>query len=541
MAEVYLGNSNLKAAGVPVEFTQEQIMEYMKCARNPVYFIKKYLQIVSIDEGLVPFDLWSFQEDMVSTFEDNRFSICKLPRQVGKTTTVAAYITWKVLFTEQYSVAILANKMVQAREILGRIQLMYEYLPKWMQQGVVEWNKGNIRLENGSEILASATSSSAIRGTSQNMIYLDEFAFVPNNLQEEFFTSVFPTISSGKSSKVIITSTPNGMNMFYKLWVDSEEGRNDYERVEIHWSDVPGRDEKWREETIRATSEEQFRQEFETEFLGSANTLIHPNKLKMLTWRQPLYTKNNLDCHEEPQPGRNYVIVADTSRGVGMDYSAFVVFDITNYPYKIVAKYRSKEVSPLIYPNVIYDAARKYNEAYVLIEINDIGEQVANILQQDLEYENILYTFNKNGQQVISAGFGLTNYIGVRTTKSVKRVGCSMLKELIEADKLLVEDYDYIFEISNFVSQRDSYAAEEGYHDDLVMCSVLFGWLVRQDYFKDITNDDLRKRLYEENQKRIEEDVLPFGFHDDGLSDDNIIEWDEERNAWALPQVLGLQ
>ena len=285
MPEIYLGNKNLKAAGVQVEFTQDSVMEYLKCARDPIYFIKKHLQIVSIDEGLVPFELWDFQETMVNTFEDNRFSICKLPRQVGKTTTVAAYILWKVLFTEQYSVAILANKMAQAREILGRIQLMYEHLPKWMQQGIVEWNKGNIRLENGSEILASATSSSAIRGTSQNLIYLDEFAFVPNNLQEEFFTSVFPTISSGKSSKVLITSTPNGMNMFYKLWVDSEENRNDYERVEIHWSNVPGRDEKWREETIRATSEEQFRQEFETEFLGSTNTLIHPTVLKRLVFK----------------------------------------------------------------------------------------------------------------------------------------------------------------------------------------------------------------------------------------------------------------
>jgi len=535
MPEIYLGNQNLKAAGVQVEFTQENVMEYLKCAKDPIYFIKTYLQIVSIDEGLVPFDLWDFQEKMVSTFEDNRFSICKLPRQVGKTTTVAAYITWKILFTEQYSVAILANKMSQAREILGRIQLMYEHLPKWMQQGIVEWNKGNIRLENGSEILASATSSSAIRGTSQNMIYLDEFAFVPNNLQEEFFTSVFPTISSGKSSKVLITSTPNGMNMFYKLWVDSEEERNDYERVEIHWSDVPGRDNKWREETIRATSEEQFRQEFECEFLGSTNTLIHPTVLKRLVFKQPLYKKNGFDCYHEPEPGRNYLLVSDVSRGVGLDYSAFIVFDITEYPYRAVGKYRSKDISPLLYPNVIYDTARKYNNAFVLIEINDIGEQVSNILHQDLEYENILSTIYSAGVQQISAGFAGRQQMGVRTTKSVKRIGCSTLKDMIEQDKLIVEDYDYIFELSNFVSRKESYEAEEGMHDDLVMCSVLFAWLVRQEYFKDITNDDLRQRLYEENQRMIEEDILPFGFVDDGHEEEGIINIDETRIGWSLP------
>lgn len=540
MAEIYLGNNNLKSAGVEIELSKDQVLEYLKCARNPIYFIKKYAKIVSIDEGLVNFELWPFQQKMVTTFEDNRYSICKLPRQVGKTTTVAAYILWKVVFTEQYSVAILANKLAQAREILGRIQLMYENLPFWIQQGVIEWNKGYIRLENGSEILASGTSSTSIRGTSQNLIYLDEFAFVPNYIQEEFFTSVLPTVMSGKTSKVIMTSTPKGMNMFYKLWMDSVEGRNDFERVEIHWSDVPGRDAKWREETIRATSEEQFRQEFETEFLGSSNTLINPAKLKMLTFSKPLFSKNSFDCYEEPQPGNIYTIVVDSSRGVGQDYSAFVVFDVTSFPYKIVAKYRNKNISPLLYPDIIFNTAKKYNGAFVLVEINDIGEQVANILIHDLDYDNILYTYQKNGNQFVSGGFGSTNYVGVRTTKLVKRIGCAMLKELIESDKLIVNDYDYIFELSNFVSQRESFSAEDGYHDDLVMCTVLFGWLVRQEYFKNITNDDFRKRLVEQQQLMIEEDLLPFGFIDDGVGEEEVI-IDPQRDAWSLPQVLGLR
>ena len=515
--ETYLGNKNLKKVGVPVEFTQEQVQEYIKCSRDPIHFIKKYVKIVHVDYGLVNFDLWPFQEEMVEKFGDNRFVICKLPRQVGKTTTVAAYILWQVLFNDQFSVAILANKLAQAREILGRIQTAYEHLPKWLQQGVKEWNKGNIELENGSEILASATSSSAIRGTSQNLIYLDEFAFVPNNIQEEFFASVFPTISSGTTTKVLITSTPNGMNMFYKIWVDSEEGHNDYVRQEVHWSDVPGRDEKWRQETVKNTSDEQFRQEFECEFLGSTATLINGRKLATVPFVHPIKTRNGFDIYEKPNKERLYVITVDTSRGVGLDYSAFVVFDVTEMPYKVVGKYRSKDISPMLYPDVIVNAARMYGDAFLLIELNDLGEQVANIIQQDLEYENILTTSVKGrGGQRVGAGFSHRIQLGVKTTKTVKRIGCSNLKDVIENDKLILNDYDLIQELSVFINKRNSYEAEEGHHDDLVMCAVLFSWLVRQEFFIELTDNDIRSRLYLENQKMIEDDVLPFGIVDDG-------------------------
>ena len=515
--ETYLGNKNLKKVGVPVEYTQEQVQEYIKCSRNPAYFIKNYVKIVNVDAGLVDFDLWPFQEEMVHKFEDNRFVICKLPRQVGKTTTVAAYILWRVLFTDQYSVAILANKLAQAREILGRIQTAYEWLPKWLQQGVKEWNKGNIELENGSEILASATSSSAIRGTSQNLIYLDEFAFVPNNLQEEFFASVFPTISSGTSTKVLVTSTPNGMNMFYKIWVDSEEGNNSYVRHDVHWSDVPGRDEAWKKETIKNTSEEQFRQEFECEFLGSTATLIDGRKLAQIPFKTPIKSKNGFDIYEEPIRDRMYVITVDSARGLGLDYSALVVFDVTDIPYKIVGKYRSKEISPMFYPDVIVNAARKYNDAFVLVELNDLGETVANIIQQDLEYENILSTSVKGrGGQQIGGGFSHRIQLGVKTTKTVKRIGCSHLKDIVENDKIIINDYDLLQELSVFINKRNSYEAEEGHHDDLVMCAVLFSWLVRQEFFIELTDNDVRNRLYLENQKMIEDDVLPFGILDDG-------------------------
>ena len=513
--ESYLGNQNLKKSNVRVPWTQEQVKEFIKCSKDPIYFIKSYIQIVNIDRGLIPFDLYSFQEEIVNLVGSDRFVICKMPRQSGKTTTIAAMLLWYVIFNENYNVAILANKMAQAREILSRIQLAYEHLPKWLQQGVLEWNKGNIELENGSKILASATSSSAIRGGSFNLIYLDEFAFVPNNIQDEFFSSVYPTISSGQTSKVLITSTPNGMNMFYKIWVDSEEGRNSYKRIDVHWSDVPGRDDKWKEETIKNTSEDQFRVEFECEFVGSANTLISPSKLRQLTFVSPIVTKEHLKIYQEPGDG-SYMIVVDTSRGSGIDYSAFVVFDITQVPYKVVAVFKDNLISSLMYPTVIHNVAQYYNQAYCLIEINDIGQQVADILHMDLEYENILYTGMKGrGGVQLGAGFGnVKPHLGVRTTKTVKGVGCSNLKSLVESDKIMINDYDVLQELTRFTQHRTSYAAEEGTHDDLVMCLVLFAWAVRQEYFKELTDHDIRSTLEQENMRFAEDQLTPFGIID---------------------------
>ena len=521
MNDTYLGNARLKRANTVEEYTKEQVEEYIKCSQDPIYFVRKYIKIVNIDKGLVPFDLYDFQEDIVRTVTNNRFVICKMPRQSGKTTSIAAMLLWYILFNENYNVAILANKMAQAREILHRIQLAYEHLPKWLQQGVLEWNKGNIELENGSKILASATSSSAIRGGSFNLIYLDEFAFVPSGLQEEFFASVYPTISSGQTSKVLITSTPNGLNMFYKIWVDSEEGNNSYKRIDVHWSDIPGRDEKWREETVRNTSEDQFRVEFECEFIGSSNTLINPSKLRMIPWKKPRSINNGLNLYSEPVQDRLYAIVVDVARGVGGDYSAFVVFDVTQMPYHVVATYKNNNIPPMLYPQVIYNTAKHFKEALVLVEVNDIGQQVADILYHDFEYENILSTraMGRGGQQ-IGPGFGQGSTIGVKTTKQVKRIGCSVFKALVENDKLLINDYELLQEMSRFSSKNGSYEAEDG-HDDLVMCCVLFSWLSDQKYFKDLTDVDIRERLYKDNARIIEEELLPFGIISDGQEDYN--------------------
>ncbi len=532
---VYLGNPNLKKANVAQEWTKEEIKEYALCMKDPIHFIQNYIKIVSLDEGLVPFKLYDFQKEMVGTFHKNRFTICKLPRQSGKSTTIIAYLLHYVLFNPTVNVAILANKAATARDLLGRLQLAYEHLPKWLQQGVMSWNKGSLELENGSKILASSTSASAVRGGSYNIIFLDEFAYVPSNVAEQFFSSVYPTISSGKTTKVMIVSTPHGMNMFYKLWVDAEEQRNSYIPIEVHWSEVPGRDEKWKAETIKNTSESQFNTEFECEFLGSIDTLITPAKLKTLTYRQPIQTNAGLDIHERPKEEHTYFITCDVSRGTSNDYSAFVIVDVTEIPYRIVAKYRDNEIKPLVFPQKIYDLARVYNQAFVLIEVNDIGEGVANAMQFDLEYDNlVMASMRGRAGQVMGGGFsGGKAQLGVRTTKAVKAVGCSNLKQLVEDNKIIVEDYDVINELSTFIVKGSSFEADEGCNDDLVSCLFLFSWATDQTYFKELTNNDIRMRMIKENADALEQDMAPFGFIVDGLEDENIGQMvDEYGTKW---------
>lgn len=536
----YLGNARLKRAGVEMSYTEDQLLEIAKCIEDPIYFIKNYVKIVNVDRGLVPFEMWPFQEQMVTTFHENRFSIAKMPRQVGKTTTAAGYMLWCVLFQENFSIAILANKGNLAQEILSRIQYAFEYLPLWLQQGIVVWNKRSLELENGSKIAAYATSGSGVRGGTYNLIFLDEFAFVPQNMANDFFTSTYPVISSGKTTKVIIVSTPYGLNHFYKMWVDAEEGRSLYKTIEVHWSMVPGRDEKWREETIRNTSEEQFRQEFECEFIGSAATLIPAAKLRALAFKEPKRSFDDLDVYREPEEKRIYVVTVDCAEGVGQDYSAFSIFDVTDIPYRQVAKYKNNTISPLLYPTVVYNAARRYNNAYVLVETNNIGQQVVDILHYDLEYENIftLEHHNIKGQH-ISAGFKRSVSFGLKTTKSVKKIGCANLKTLIETDKLLVEDFDTISELNTFVRVRDSYEAEEGNHDDVVMTLVFFSWLTAQSYFKEITDSDVRNKLMEERNLHLEEDMAPVGFLDEEVyRQEQFVEGDDLWNLTESPKQI---
>jgi hypothetical protein len=526
----YLGNSNLKASGVPLNFTKQEIEEYLKCVDDPIYFIENYCKIVTLDHGLQPFKLYDCQKNKVKIIHENRKVILMEGRQQGKTTTSAAYILWYTLFQESKTVAILANKATAAREVLHRYQIMYENLPTWLQQGVSTWNKGDIALENGSIVFTAATSASGIRGKSVNLLYVDEAAIIPNNIAEQFFTSVYPTISAGETTKILLSSTPLGYNHFWKFWNDAENNRNGFVNLFIPYWEIPGRDDTWADTQRKLLGELKYNQEVLCNFLGSSLTLIASDAIAQMSADVPIYSKDGLDIYERADKNHAYCIIADTAKGVGGDYSAFQIVDITQMPYKIVGKYRNNEISPLLYPSVIYRVGTEYNNAYVLIEINS-SEQVADILYGEYEYENIISVNRTPQGQVVNGGFGGgKTQLGVITDKKVKRIGCSNFKSMVEEKKLLIRDSDTISEISTFIEKKNSYSADEGYHDDLVMPLVLFSWLTTNSYFKDLTNINIRKELYDARIKMIEDEVTPFGFINNG-EDDNF-EVDKSGQVW---------
>jgi len=520
----YLGNSLLKASNVKINFSRGEVEEYLKCVNDPIYFIEKYCKIVTLDHGLQSFKLYECQKKKVKIIHENRKIILMEGRQQGKTTTSAAYILWYTLFQSSKTVAILANKASAAREVLYRYQIMYENLPKWLQQGVTTWNKGDIALENGSIVFTAATSASGIRGKSVNMLYVDEAAIIPNNIAEQFFTSVYPTISAGETTKILLSSTPLGYNHFWKFWNDAENDRNGFVNLFIPYWEIPGRDEEWAETQRKLLGEIKFNQEVLCNFLGSSMTLISSGTIGQMSANQIIHSKDGLDIYEKVEKDHAYVIVADTAKGVGADYSAFVILDITKMPYVMVGKYRNNEISPLLYPSVINKVGKEYNEAYVLIEINT-SEQVAEILYSEYEYENIISVSRTTQGQVVNGGFGNgKTQLGVITDKKVKRIGCSNFKSMLEEKKLLIHDADTISEISTFIQKRDSFAADEGYHDDLVMPLVLFSWLTTNSYFKELTNINIRKELYDARIKMIEDEITPFGFINNGKEDTQFVD-----------------
>ena len=519
----YHGNPNLKPLAYQHDFSKEEIAEYIKCREDPVYFIENYVKIITLDKGLQPFKLYPCQKEKVKCIMDNRRVVLMEGRQQGKTVTSAACILHYTIFQEDKTVAIMANKSSAAREVLNRYQIMYENLPIWMQQGVKTWNKGDVELENNSKVLTAATTAAAIRGKSVNWLYIDEAAIIPNNIADEFFTSVYPTISAGETTKILLTSTPLGYNHFWKFWNESVKGVNGFANMFIPYYEIPGRDEKWLEEQKQLLGQVKFNQEVMCEFLGSTNTLINSNTIGALSTIDPEFQNANLDIYESPEKNHYYAMAVDTARGIGGDYSAFVVIDITEMPYKVVAKYRDNEIAPMLFPDVIGKVGRDYNDAFILIEVNDIGQQVVEILHQEIEYENILSTVTEKNRQFVSPGFGKSTKLGVNTSKQVKRQGCFTFKSLLEEQKLLVFDEHIIHEISTFIEKGNTYQADEGYHDDLVMCMVLFGWLSSQQFFKDMTDINTREGLYKQQSANIEHNLTPY-IRDDGQEPDHFVE-----------------
>ena len=551
----YNGNSSLKRIGIDFSYSEEQVLEIAKCVKDPIYFIDNYCYIVTLDHGIQPFKLYDCQKKKIKLIHDNRKVILMEGRQQGKTTSAAAYILWYTLFQDNKSVAVLANKSATAREIMSRYQLMFEYLPPWMQQGIKTWNKGDIELENGSIVFTSATTAAGIRGKSVNLLYIDEAAIIPNTVADAFFTAVYPVISAGQTTKILITSTPLGYNHFWKFWNDAINKNNDFVPMYIPYWEIPGRDEKWALEQKRQLGDLKYNQEVLCKFLGSSLTLINSDTIEYMTTCPTVYSKDGLDLYEYPINGQRdedeklvtkphtYVIVADTAKGVGGDYSAFVIVDITEVPYKLVGKFRDNKIAPMLYPTVIHKIAKDYNNAYVLIEVNS-SEQVAHIMHNELEYDNIIFVNRdtKKGQ-VVSGGFGGgKTQLGVQTDKRVKRIGCFTFKALVEEKKLLIMDADTISEISTFIQVRDSYAADDGYHDDLVMPLVLFSWLTTNSYFKELNKVNIREAMYQERIKQIEEDVIPFGFIENGLEEEILVDsgdvWKQELPAGYLKSTF---
>ena len=534
-AKGYNGNVLLKRSNQNIEWTPDLVQEWVKCSKDPLYFVSTYMKIITLNEGLQTFKPYPYQEDMIKSFVDNRYTVVTTARQAGKSTTTCGFILWYIIFHADKTVALLANKGETAREILSRVQLAYQHLPKWLQQGVKEWNKGSFELENNSRVIAAATSASAIRGYTINLLFIDEAAHIDN--WDEFFTSVYPTISSGTDSKIVLVSTPNGLNHFYSTWINAVEGRNGYKPILVNWQSVPGRDEKWKQDTLAGMNFdiEKFDQEMNCEFLGSSGTLISGWKLKELVHKAPMVERDGMIQYFQPEKDHVYIIIADVSRGKGLDYSAFQVIDVTKMPYNQVCVFRNNSVTPLDYADIILRTAKSYNNAYVLVEINDIGEQVSSALQFDFGYENLLFTENagRSGKRITTGFGGKKADKGIRTTRIVKSIGCSMLKLLIEQNQFIVNDFHTINELSTFSKKGNSYEAESGKHDDLVMCLVLFAWMSDQQYFKDYTNINTLMTLRDKTEDEIEQDLSPFGFFDDGRED--FIDDDYEKfvsDAW---------
>ena len=521
-AKGYNGNVNLKRKGTDVEFTQEMVSEFLKCAKDPIYFSEKYIQIVHVDHGLIPIKMYDYQKEICTAITENRRVTVNTSRQAGKTTTAVAVILHYVIFNDFKTCALLANKGDAAREILDRIKIAYEALPSWLQQGVIEWNKGSVEFENGCKIIAGSTSSSAIRGKSISFLYIDETAFVEN--WDEFFASVFPTISSGNTTKILFTSTPNGLNHFYKTCVGAQENKNGYIYIEVPWNKVPGRDDAWKKETLAAMDfdQQKFSQEFECAFLGSSGTLIEGSKLKNMVDLTPIAQSQTMKVYEQPEQGHVYCCIVDVSRGKGLDYSAFQIIDVTQMPYKQVCVYRDNNITPIDYAEIIYRSIERYNEAYTLIEINDIGEQVSEVLHYEFEVDTLMFTESagRAGKR-LSTGFSKNSDKGIRTTKNVKSIGCNMLKMLIEQDQLIINDFQTINELSTFSRKANSYEAESGCHDDLVMCLVLFGWMTDQAFFKEVTDINTIDKLRSRNEEELMESLLPIGFN---TYDEDILE-----------------
>ena len=521
--KTYQGNDRLKAAGVPIAYEQWQIDEFKKCEQNYLYFIENYNYIVSLDsQDIQLIKLRDYQVHLLDTVHNNKFTICCIPRQSGKSSSIAMYIVWSLIFQDNYSIGIAADKAETAQEIMDRIKLTYENLPMWLQQGVIKWNERSIKLENGSRVVASSTTTKTFRGQSHNLVLLDEFAFVDRNIADPFYTSIYPVISSGKDSKMVIVSTPKGMNHFHKLWTESSEGRSSFKPVSIKWTQVPGRDEKFKQETISNIGQEKWDQEFEAQFIGGTNTLISSTKLSELTFIEPLSKADKVEYYQLPILGHSYFMSVDVSEGKGQDYHAATIIDITERPFRVVCTYKCNTTPSLLLPEILSRIGNFYNKAYCLVESKSDGGQVADILFNDSEYDNLLGA-EKKGRLGQTLTLYKRNARGLSTSATTKSIGCSNLKLLTETNQIIFNSFNIIEELSNFCLSGSSYKANPGYNDDLIMTLVNFSWATTQPFFQNFTNSGSIRQIFDLQVKEIEDNLIPFGIIIDDNYDTNLM------------------
>ena len=509
----YMGLPNLKRANIKTNWTREMVQEWKKCRDDIVYFAEKYCAITHIDYGTIKVQLRDYQRDMLRIMSSKRMTCCNLSRQLGKTTVVAIFLAHFVCFNKDKAVGILAHKGSMSAEVLDRTKQAIELLPDFLQPGIVEWNKGSIELDNGSSIGAYASSPDAVRGNSFAMIYIDECAFIPNFI--DAWLAIQPVISSGRRSKIIITTTPNGLNHFYDIWDAALSGKSGFEPYTAIWNSVKERlyndqdmfDDgwQWSSQTISASSLEQFKQEHCAEFHGTSGTLISGMKLANMDWTEVTPDNHGFHKFKEAQPERKYIAALDCSEGRGQDYHALHIIDITEPQWEQVGVLHSNSISHLILPDIVHKYLMEYNEAPIYIELNSTGVSVAKSLYMDLEYENVICDSMVD--------------LGMKQTKRTKAIGCSTLKDLIEKDKLIIHHKATVQEFRTFSEKGVSWAAEEGYHDDLIMSLVIFAWLTTQTKFADYADkDDLRlaSEVFRNELEDMNDDYAPVVLVDDG-------------------------
>ena len=522
---IYYNNiKNLLKADIKLDYTPEQIQEIMKCQSDIKYFLKTYVKIISLDKGIVNFNMFEYQERFIDILKNNNRIVALQPRQTGKSITSSAFILHYAIFNPNSYIAILANKARTARPILNKIKNMYRSLPIWLQVGVEEWSKGSIVLGNGTQLIAEATTESGIRGDSAKILFIDETGFIDNNLWDGFWSSVYPVVSSSKDAKIILSSTPHGINHFHKIWAEAKEGINGFTPFRAYWNEHPERDDAWKEKTILEIGETRWRVEFECAFQGSSGTLISGQKLESIPFSNPIKTKmeNKFLIYEEPKDKRKYVLISDFGEGLGAgDYTTCHVIDVTEATWHQVAVYRDNEILFRETPSMLSRIGKYYNNALIIGEANTIGLGILDDLNFDEEYENIFFG-DDLAKETRHA------YFGMKMTSKTKKMGNQYLKEYVENDTLVVYDHETIAELSTYIKRKESYSAEDGKHDDLVTPLVLFSnFMQNKNYVEEwLGTPTYNKR--DQKMSKLDEEIMPLGFHHDGETLINLDDGDDE-------------